>query len=438
MNNFFSNNAYFNEDITTWDTSNVTDMASMFYNCPNFNQNISYWDVSNVTTMQFMFITSFFSVSNNDGSSHIFTGSIFNQPIGSWNTSKVTNMAGMFQNTINFNADISTWDVSNLADVYYMFQNVGKFNQDLSGWDLLNYPASSYYLFLEPSNSVFVTSNRPTPKRINPSLQVVTEPPPTIDTQPVTIVVSSLSEAPFICTSSNTRVATVSAQTTGNQLTLTLSPLSPGSTTITVIQNPYINSDGTKYAGGKIERNITVEKATSVITLSDINKTVDDINSTFDLNATSNSDGAISYSISSDYSSVATVSGSTVTIVGAGTAVINVTQAPTKRYTNGSTSVQLNVSKRELEISFSQYSINKNFGDSPFDLNAVLNPTSNSNGEISYSILSEHSSIATLSGSSTVTIVGAGNATIIVTIAETTNYQGGSTSVILIVAPANE
>ena len=38
----------FNQDISNWDVSNVTDMSYMFSFCKNFNQDISNWDVSNI------------------------------------------------------------------------------------------------------------------------------------------------------------------------------------------------------------------------------------------------------------------------------------------------------------------------------------------------------------------------------------------------------
>ena len=41
----------FNEDISNWDTSNVTNMEWMFYYQANFNQDIWNWNVSNVTDM---------------------------------------------------------------------------------------------------------------------------------------------------------------------------------------------------------------------------------------------------------------------------------------------------------------------------------------------------------------------------------------------------
>ena len=45
----------FNQNISTWDVSNVTDMSHMFYDCKAFNQDISKWDVSNVKSTLNMF-----------------------------------------------------------------------------------------------------------------------------------------------------------------------------------------------------------------------------------------------------------------------------------------------------------------------------------------------------------------------------------------------
>jgi surface protein len=45
----------FNEDISNWDVSNVTNMSWMFFGGKAFNQDISKWDVSNVTNMARMF-----------------------------------------------------------------------------------------------------------------------------------------------------------------------------------------------------------------------------------------------------------------------------------------------------------------------------------------------------------------------------------------------
>ena len=55
MSGVFQNNINFDQDISSWDVSNVTNMTGMFRASP-FNQDISSWDVSNVTNMDVMFL----------------------------------------------------------------------------------------------------------------------------------------------------------------------------------------------------------------------------------------------------------------------------------------------------------------------------------------------------------------------------------------------
>jgi surface protein len=78
MNGMFSSASIFNNNgsatIGNWNTSNVTNMGSMFQSASAFNQNIGSWDTSNVTIMNNMFLSA----------------STFNQNIGSWNVNKVT------------------------------------------------------------------------------------------------------------------------------------------------------------------------------------------------------------------------------------------------------------------------------------------------------------------------------------------------------------
>ena len=110
----------FNQDISDWDVSNVTDMSYMFAHAVAFNQDISDWDVSNVTDMHSMFC----------GATE------FNQDISNWDVSSVTNMTSMFNQDVAFNQDISKWDVSNVINMNCMFRMATSFNQDLSKWNL--------------------------------------------------------------------------------------------------------------------------------------------------------------------------------------------------------------------------------------------------------------------------------------------------------------
>ena len=47
----FSGGSNFNQDIGSWNTSNVTDMQDMFNKSYSFNQDIGSWDASKVTNM---------------------------------------------------------------------------------------------------------------------------------------------------------------------------------------------------------------------------------------------------------------------------------------------------------------------------------------------------------------------------------------------------
>jgi surface protein len=50
----FFNATTFNQNIGSWDVSQVTNMSHMFLSATAFNQNIGDWDVSKVTDMSYM------------------------------------------------------------------------------------------------------------------------------------------------------------------------------------------------------------------------------------------------------------------------------------------------------------------------------------------------------------------------------------------------
>jgi len=159
MNQMFSNATSFNQDISSWNVTKVTNFSNTFYRAlafnngsnsninpvtlriglngwninttadvsmqgmfaatRDFNRNINDWNVSKVTNMQQVFNATV----------------VFNQPINSWDTSSVITMLGMFEGAAAFNQPIDNWNVTNVTDMSYMFNITTSFNQPLANWE---------------------------------------------------------------------------------------------------------------------------------------------------------------------------------------------------------------------------------------------------------------------------------------------------------------
>ena len=151
MDSMFTDASGFNQPISTWDVTNVTNMRNMFYGASAFNQDIGGWVVSSVITMAGMFNNAAtfnqdlggWGVGNVTNFSNMFNGATaFNNggvalAWASFSTSPIT-MDSMFYNAIAFNQDISTWDVSNVTNMNNMFRGATAFNQGITGWVVSN------------------------------------------------------------------------------------------------------------------------------------------------------------------------------------------------------------------------------------------------------------------------------------------------------------
>ena len=141
MSYMFSGATVFNKPIGNWDTSKVTDMSYMFARATAFNQPIGNWDTSNVTTMAHMFDSlrvEPLPAPDNSRTLGSDLSSSFNQDISGWNTSNVTDMSFMFASAVHFDQDISRWDTSNVTDMSFMFASADEFNQDINRWNTSN------------------------------------------------------------------------------------------------------------------------------------------------------------------------------------------------------------------------------------------------------------------------------------------------------------
>jgi hypothetical protein len=128
------------------------------------------------------------------------------------------------------------------------------------------------------------------------------------------------------------------------------------------------------------------------------------------VSSTSNSTGAITYSV---VSGPATISGSTVTLTGAGTVMLQASQAAAGTYTAGSAQTSFVVNPGSPALAFVAIP-SKTVGAAPF----AVSTTTKSSGSIAYSVVSGP---ATISGN-TVTLTGAGTVTLQANEAAAGNY----------------
>jgi len=144
----------------------------------------------------------------------------------------------------------------------------------------------------------------------------------------------------------------------------------------------------------------------------------------FAVSATSNSGGSFTYSV---VSGPVTLSGTTVTLTGAGSVTLQVSQAALAGYTVGVQTASFAVAPAPSLIIFAVP--DHAFGDPPFNVGA----SSKSTGAWTYSVISGPASISV----NTVTVTGLGSVVLQASQAADTNYLAGNQKVTFAVTPAS-
>ena len=131
--------------LENFNTSNVTDMSLMFSYSKATTLNLSSFDTSKVTNMSGMFFgsaatsidLSSFDTSNVTNMDSMFYDSAATEIKGleNFDTSKVRNMASMFNGSKATSINVSNFDTSNVTIMHHMFYDIPVTTLDLSSFD---------------------------------------------------------------------------------------------------------------------------------------------------------------------------------------------------------------------------------------------------------------------------------------------------------------
>jgi surface protein len=438
----------FNQDISSWDVSRVTNMYSMFASTAAFNQDLSAWNVSGVANMSSMFSNA----------------TAFNQPLN-WatKTENVESMNNMFDGASAFNQDISGWFVDSVYSMENMLDNSGfssenydklltaysagilKDNVTLGAAGITYCNGAAGRTTLEGKGWNFVDGGIDCP----PMLESTTPANNAIDVALDAVLVLTFDDyisvasgniqinrkdkslpALVIDITSSTLISTDSRAVKVKLGALTES-LAYNTEYFITMDNEAVKGSGSKFFGGISSITTfsftTVNKPLPTIVFEAIDATYGD--AVITLNAISNSQGAISYSIVGD-ANEASISGDQLTIGNAGEITIKATVAEGQAHLGSSKEVTVTVAKANQTITFK--AIDATYGDGAITLNA----TSDSQGAISYSIVGDANG-ASIDGNQ-LTLGNAGEITIKATVVTSLNHLGGSEEVTVTIAKASQ
>ena len=474
MEKMFYQNNQINVDLSCWDTSNVINMISMFELAVNFNnggvalnwddgfgvnadltkmfretrysfnQDISSWDTSNVLKMILMFDRNY--VFNNGQGAGQSTATL-----NTWDTSNVTSMYGMFFRSGSFNQDIGEWDVSNVGDFRDMFKigggagpNIMRFDRDISTWCVENEPsepsgfrtgtplrAEYRPLWGEPCGArVILTDSDGDNKLTDTETAVITA---TFNKDMNNSPQYALNGGSYsnLSSTGNPKIWTLlfdPTSLTPNQYTLTV--------TGTCVDGGYTYDPSTGIVDGN-ETGVdsitfTIEKTPNITFEDPIIRTYGD--AAFDLvPLTNDSPGAISYSVLTS-PTVISITGSNTTINRAGTSIVSATIASSGGYLSKTVTFTIVVNRATPSLSFPDITTTYVDGGN-FSLTTGRTLTSNA----TYVLTSSLGGIININGtgdSSNADYISVGTTTISVDQQENEFYSAGSTTFQLVINPA--
>ena len=326
---YMFNGAYvFNQNIGNWNTSNVTNMTGIFLSAQTFNQNIGNWNTSKVTTMESMFNSA----------------AAFNQPIGNWNTSNVTNMYRIFQNAVAFNQNISNWNISKIDSMDSMFSGATAFNKNIGSWNTSNVNNMKYVFY----NATAFNQNIGN-----------------WNTSNVTIMDNMFNGAQIfdqnIGNWNISKVTSMSNFLTGNSAMSVdnFNKLLIGWASQIVIPSVVLSAPNLKYnsIGQTAYSNLTNASTNNwqITTAGITTKTIPALSfnipnrlfggSTYTITqpTSNNIESGGTFTYTSSDTSIASISGNVITIIGDGTVTITATQAETTNYVKQSVSADVNI-----------------------------------------------------------------------------------------------
>jgi trimeric autotransporter adhesin len=218
--------------------------------------------------------------------------------------------------------------------------------------------------------------------------------------------------APFQVTATSNSTGAITYSLVSGNATVT----SAGVVTLTGIGSVTVQASQVaagNYSAGTAQATFTVSAEAPTITFSIANQTFGA--TPFQVTATSNSTGAITYSVVSGNATV--TSAGVVTLTGTGSVTLKASQVAAGNYTAGSAQATFTVSAEAPTITFSI--ANQTFGATPFQVTA----TSNSSGAITYSLVSGN---ATVTSAGLVTLTGTGSVTVQASQVAAGNYTAGT------------